>query len=277
MAIIQNSLGAINPWPGGGMICGDYRRAAKARLLWLKSSFLAGLLLFSLSRGGYLFSADSKVKGVDTTPSFTGSDRGTFKIFSDGQLVGKETFQISGDSMNFKASGETLLVLERMKEKVTFNIKANYQFARNFEPLAYQVVQEAGGNIVKASVKFKAGGCEVVYETGKEADRRTIELPRDVLVLDDNVYHHYIVLARRYDYLKGGDQQFSAFIPQQYLSGDVTISDKGTEPVDFAGVKIMLQHLLVDTGELQIGLWVDANHVLKKISVPQSKVEVVRE
>ncbi len=277
MEMIRHCLGGVFPWPRRITICDLSIRTPRAELLGLRTLCLVCMLLILLSGEKYSFAADSKVKGVDTTPSFTGSDRGTFKIFSDGQLVGRETFQISGDSMNFKASGETLLVLERMKEKVTFNIKASYQFARNFEPLGYQVIQEAGGNTVKASVKFKAGSCEVVYDTGREADRRTIELQRDVLVLDDNVYHHYIILARRYDYLKGGDQQFSAFIPQQYLSGDVTVSDKGTEPVDFGGVKIMLQHLAVDTGELQISLWVDPNHVLKKIAVLQSKVEVVRE
>jgi hypothetical protein len=256
---------------------GSVRLEANLKRFWGSAVFLLFLLPCVLIEGEFLLAADSKNKAVDTTPVFTSPDRGTFKIFSDGQLVGKETFQISSDAMNFKATGETLLVLERMKEKVTFNIKSNFQFARTFEPLNYQVFQEAGGNIVKASVKFKAAASEVVYEIGREADRRTIELKRDVMVLDDNVYHHYIVLARRYDYLKGGDQQFSAFIPQQFISGEVTVSDKGTEPVDFAGVKIMLQHLLVDTGDLQISLWVDPNHVLKKIAVPQSKVEVVRE
>jgi hypothetical protein len=278
MAMIRYCQEAILPRLRRKTVHDFPARTTKTGMMGIELWCLPWIVLFSLLVGKYSLSADSKVKGVDATPSFTGSDRGTFKIFSDGQLVGKETFQISGDSMNFKAAGETLLVLERMKEKVTFNIKASYQFSRSFEPLSYQVTQEAGGNVVKASVKFKAGGCEVLYDTGKDAaDRRTIELERDVLVLDDNVYHHYIVLARRYNYLKGGDQQFSAFIPQQYLSGDVTVSDKGNEAVDFSGVKVMLQHLLVDTGDLQISLWLDPNHVLKKIAVPQSKVEVIRE
>jgi hypothetical protein len=222
--------------------------------------------------------AQSKNRPLDTTPVFTATDRGIFKVFIDGQLVGKETFLIQPDGLNFKAVGETLLVIERLKEKVSFNIKSTLQFSRNFEPLTYQVAQDAGGNAVRARVKFKGGGpSEVSYEIGKETDSRTIELQRDAVVLDDNVYHHYVILSRKYDFIKGGDQQFSAFIPQQFLAGNVTISDEGNEITEVGGVKIMLQHLLADTGELQISLFLDPNHLLKKISVPQSKVEVVRE
>jgi hypothetical protein len=237
-----------------------------------------GLILALLITGEHqLLKGENKPKTTESSGGFSGTDRGSFKIYSDGQLVGRESFQISSDSTNYKATGETLLSLERMKEKVTFNIKSTLQFARNLDPLSYQVVQEAGSNIVRAGVKFKSPSSDVTYEIGKEIDRRTIELQRDVLVLDDNVYHHYILLARRFDYQKGGEQQFTAFIPQQFLAGNVTIADKGNELVDLAGTKILLQHLLVDTGDLQISIWVDPSHSLKKISVPQSKVDVVRE
>jgi hypothetical protein len=221
--------------------------------------------------------AQSKLKDTDTAPVFTGSDRGVFRISSNGQVVGKESFQIVAEGNNFKASGETQLSIERLKEKVTFNIKASVQFTKNFEFISYQVNQEAGGNQVRARVKFKPVLSEVVYDTGKESDPRSIELKRDVMVLDDNVYHHYILLARRYDFLKGGQQEFAAFVPQQFMSGAVTIADKGTEQTEVGPVKMSLQHLLVDTGDLQINLWLDSNHLLKKISVPQSNVEVIRE
>jgi hypothetical protein len=102
-------------------------------------------------------------------------------------------------------------------------------------------------------------------------------LSGDVVVLDDNVFHHYVLLARRYDYSKGGVQEFSAFVPQQFLAGGISVADKGFENVQLGNKTLSLQHLLVDTGEIQISLWLNKEHELEKISVPKSNVEVLRD
>jgi hypothetical protein len=238
-----------------------------------------GFVLFWLIAwlSGSALLAQSRTSAGGSLPVYTGSDRGIFKVYSSGQLVGEESFQIVPEGANFKASGETRLTVERINTKVSFNIKVLLQFTKNFEPINYQISQEASGNTARARVKFKSGSSEVVYETGKENDVRAIELNKDVVVLDNNVYHHYILLARRYDFLKGGQQEFSAFVPQGFLSGAVTVSDKGMEYTLVGSATVQLQHLVVDTGELQIHLWLDADHVVRKMSVPQSQVDVVRE
>src|SRR5438093_6534358 len=157
--------------------------------------------------------------------NYAGSERGKFKILFNGEQIGEEQFQILGDGSNFKASAEIHLTVEREKENVTFHLNPTLQFTRLFEPISYQVVQEAGVNKTKARVNFKPGRSEAVYETGQEKDSREIELKPDVVILDDNVFHHYILLARRYDFLKGGLQEFAAFIPQQFLAGTISVVD----------------------------------------------------
>ena len=209
--------------------------------------------------------------------SYAGSEQGKFKILFNGEQIGEEKFQILGDGSNFRASAEIHLTVEREKEKVTFHLNPTLQFTRLFEPISYQVVQEAGINKTKARINFKPGRSEVVYETGQEKDSREIELKSDVLVLDDNVFHHYILLTRRYNFLKGGLQEFSAFIPQQFLAGTISVDDKGFEKVTLSDRTLSLQHLLVDSGELQFSLWLNERHELLKISVPKSNVDVLRE
>jgi len=209
--------------------------------------------------------------------NYTGSEQGKFKILFNGEQIGQEKFQILGDGSNFKASAEIHLTVEREKEKVTFYLNPTLQFTRRFEPISYQVVQEAGVNKTKARINFKPGRSEAVYETGQEKDSREIELKPDVLVLDDNVFHHYILLTRRYDFLKGGLQEFPAFIPQQFLAGSISVDDKGLERVTLSDRTLSLQHLLVDSGELQFGLWLNERHELLKISVPKSNIDVERE
>jgi hypothetical protein len=218
-----------------------------------------------------------KKSGSASPLLYSGNESGTFRIYFGGAEIGQEKFQITESGGSVKATAETRLTIERDKEKVSFLIRPALEFNRFFEPMSYEIGQESGPNKTKARVTFKGAMSEAVYESGKETDVRQIDLRKDVLVLDDNVFHQYIILAKRYDFVKGGLQEFSAFVPQQFIAGGVSISDKGLEAVQVLNQQLKLQHLLVDTGELQISLWLDDRHGLRKLAVPKSGVEVVRE
>jgi hypothetical protein len=232
-------------------------------------------LLWGLGAASRAQSVSNKDEG--SSPTYSGNERGIFRILFNGEQIGEEKFQIVADASNFRAFAEISLTVEREKDKATFTIKPLLQFKKTFEPISYEVLQESGPNKMKAHVNFKPGRSEALYETERQKDPREIELRPDVVVLDDNVFHHYILLARRYDFLKGGVQEFPAFIPQQFLAGTITVEDKGMEKVALGGSPVPLQHLFVDSGELQFSLWLNKRHELLKISVPKSNVDVERQ
>lgn len=245
-------------------------RAGGTAAVWI------GTLL--LSCGAALGTAtQSKKSGAAAPLLYSGNENGTFKIFFSGEEIGQEKFQIAESGSSVKASAEIRLTVERDKEKVSFLIRPVLEFNKFFEPASYDISQESGPNKTKARITFRGVMSEAVYDSGKETEARQIDLRKDVLVLDDNVFHQYIILAKRYDFLKGGVQEFSAFVPQQFIAGGVSVSDKGMEAVQVLNQSLKLQHLLVDTGELQISLWLNDKHELKKLAVPKSGVEVVRE
>ncbi|MGH9427167.1 MAG: hypothetical protein ACRD2L_12795 [Terriglobia bacterium] len=227
--------------------------------------------------GGLTVTAQGKKSGSAAPLLYSGNESGAFRIYFSGAEIGQEKFQITESGQSVKASAETRLTIERDKEKVSFLIRPVLEFNRFFEPVSYEIVQESGLNKTKARVTFRGPMSDAVYENGKETDTRQIDLQKDVLVLDDNVFHQYIILAKRYDFARGGIQEFSAFVPQQFIAGGVSVSDKGMEAVQVLSQTLKLQHLLVDTGELQISLWLDDRHNLRKLAVPKSGVEVVRE
>ncbi|MFN8008957.1 MAG: hypothetical protein U0V70_18405 [Terriglobia bacterium] len=213
-------------------------------------------------------------------PASSGDESGSFRILFGGEPIGQEKFQISETSSGIQATAEVRLSIERErgKERVVFLLRPILSCTKNFEPTAYQVTQEDGVQKRSVRVVFKPGGkSERIYDAGSEHDSREIELKRDVLILDDNAFHHYILLSRRFDYVKGGVQEFTAFVPQQFLAGAVSISDKGKDTIKVGDRTMVLQQLLVDTGELQISLWLDDRHSLKRLIVPKSNVEVLRE
>jgi len=245
----------------------------RSRIAW---SSVLRVLVFCLCMG-LTATAQNKKSGSAAPLLYSGNESGTFRIYFSGAEIGQEKFQIVESGSSVKASAETRLTIEREKEKVSFLIRPVLEFSRFFEPVSYEIGQESGPNKTKARITFKGAKSDAVYESGKETDARQIDLQKDVLVLDDNVFHQYIILAKRYDFAKGGIQEFSAFVPQQFIAGGVSISDKGMEAVQVLNQNLKLQHLLVDTGELQISLWLDDKHNLRKLAVPKSGVEVVRE
>ena len=94
-----------------------------------------------------------------------------------------------------------------------------------------------------------------------------------VAVLDNNLYHQYAVLARLYDWSKGGAQQMPVLIPQELTPGNITLESAGSAS---AGGK-SYEGLKVTTSDLEILLLLDNKHKLMRLEVPAAKVAVVRE
>ncbi len=209
-------------------------------------------------------------------PNRITAETGSFKILFGGEEIGEEKFQIVRDGPHFRATAEVQLTQERNEEKITFSFTPLLTFTTLLEPISYEIIQEARGYQVKTRVDFKTEVAVATYESGREKELREIDLKKDAVVLDDNVFHHYIILVWRYDFTKAGIQEFSGFVPQQFLAGNITVADKGMDQVKLGDKTSPLRHLLVDTGEIQIGLWLNDRHELRKISVPKSNVEVFR-
>jgi hypothetical protein len=85
------------------------------------------------------------------------------------------------------------------------------------------------------------------------------------------------LLARRYDYDRGGLQEFSAFIPQESVGGVLRMMYKGDEIIQVGGKALSVQHLVIDTSDLKLDLYVEGeNHRMVKLEVPSSNVVVER-
>ena len=233
--------------------------------------------------------------------AFSGSERGRFRIFFAGKEIGHEDFEISGSAHQIKASSRTQLTISRddpveppeyldeedyeespppdrpPAEPVTFRIQSSLSFNDLFEPEAYEVVQDSGPNQMRATVQFLPDRSRVSYISDEGIDRKRIELKKDVTVLDDNVFHHYLILSKRYDLCRGGLQEFSAFVPQQFLAGGISVSEVGKEEVEIEDQPRWLRRFLVDTGEFKVNFWLDSDLKLQKLAIPDSEVEVVRE
>jgi hypothetical protein len=222
-------------------------------------------VLFSLVRAS---GAPSDRKG--------NQEAGEFKISLSGKEIGSEKYVVvtSQDSIQ-STSVISFRNPQNVQQKI--NLETKLAMTRRFTPLSYELRGDVGGKKGTIIGKFSPNQAIFEYSGSGESTRRGLLVGDQYTVLDTNVFHHFVFLARLYmDRGKSGPDRYEVVIPQENESGFLKITelDRGTIPV--GGRKIKTRHLRVDSGSVQIELWVDDQGMLRKISVPARQIEVVR-
>ena len=146
-------------------------------------------------------------------------------------------------------------------------------------PKNYQLRTEVNGQkgIVRGTFADKQATIEYAG-VGVPPSKMGLLVGDRFAILDTNVFHHYIFVARLFDFeSKEKVQSIEILIPQELRNGLLLVSDAGMESVSVKGKMRELRHLKINSGSVQVDLWVDAQHVLHKISLPLKRIEVVRD
>ena len=203
-------------------------------------------------------------------------DEGVFEIFLAGRRVGSESFKIHTSSGKVEARAEVTLHVERNGKTVEVQSFPELVLDPQLHPLTYAWNQK-GSQSSRLAVDFRGRIAKVRYTTinGNE-DNREFELPSDVVILDDNVVHHFQLLAALYQAMGGGKQTFHVFVPQEALPSLLAVEDLGDSTGTPAGVNAHLRHLRITTDVTQIDLWVDDQQHIERVSVPSAQLEAIR-
>lgn len=228
------------------------RRAAAASLLFLAFGF-------TLAR------AQKKDSSAALQP-----DKGKFSLLVDGKSMGQEEFEIAPSGGGWMARGTTTIKTEKGDTKVTGNLTLQADGA----PISYDWTAQTD-KTNGAHILFANGVAKITLEMqGSRPYEQDLSFGTPlVVVLDNNLYHQYALLARIYDWSKGGVQQLPVLIPQELTPGSITLEATGSAS---AGGK-SYEGMKVTTGDLEILLLLDNKHKLMRIEVPSAKVSVVRE
>ena len=234
-----------------------------------RTVFISFVLLLSIAMvGALLVHADQK-KGA--AGSVFANDKGKLKILLDGKQIGHEEFEIAPSGGAWVAKGTTHLSVEGAPATT---VTGTLTLQPDGVPTSYDWTSQAD----------KTNGAQVLFANG--VAKMTIQMQGarpfeqdltfnspHILVLDNNLYYQYIVLARVYDWNKRGTQTFSVLIPQQLTPGSLTVDWAGAvsaEGKSYEGLKVV-------TSDLEIILYLDTNHRLMRLEVPSSKAAIVRE
>lgn len=220
---------------------------------------------FSLLATGGAAEADKKVSRQE----------GEYRIFLSGREIGVEKYLVvtsddavtSSSTLDFRNPGAG-------RQKVT--LKTRLEMDRQYVPRSYELESEVDGQ--KGSIRSEFSPNQVIFEySGNGASYRNGLLVGDrYTILDTNAFHHFIFLTRLFKYDSGDKPQtFDVVIPQERETGMLKITELKKETILIQGKKISTAHLLVDSGSLQIQLWVDSERIPRKIAVPGKGIEVL--
>jgi len=211
-------------------------------------------------------------KNAQTLPALAlAEDKGKFRILLDGQPAGTEEFAIAPNGKEWLARGTTEV---RAPSGPATQVAAKLTLLADGTPLRYEWSTQ-GQKKASATVEFQGGRAKMtLHMEGAQPFIQQLSFgsPR-VAVLDNNVYHHYAILARLYDWNAKGAQTFPVLIPQDMTPGNITVESAGSETADGSPLEVLRAH----TPDLELNLYLDANHRLVRLTVPASKAEIRRE
>jgi len=200
------------------------------------------------------------------------SQEGRLRILVRGQAIGSEHYEINTTATEISARAEVALQSGNQKVRQTATLVLNpdgslrsYEWKQD-EPRKSWVRMECTAG--QATVHFpRDDGAEdqQVYNLG---DGR-------VAVLDNNIFHHFLLLARFYDFAKGGPQVIPVFIPQSVQPGLVTVELQGVETLPVDGAPQPVRRLSILSEDNQLVLWVTESGRFVRLQSPQTGVEVL--
>ena len=220
--------------------------------------------------GGLSLAAQKKSTPTSGPVVFT-QDKGKLTIKLGGQTVGHEEFEIAPSGGGWLAKGTAEI---KPPEGASSKVSGSLTLQGNGAPISYDwsaQTEKTNG----AHVLFANGVASITLEMqGARPFQQDLSFGSPMIaVLDNNLYHQYAVLARIYDWSKGGVQTFPVIIPQELTPGSITVQSTGSASAEgktYEGLK-------VTSSDLQILLLLDTNHRLMRLEVPEAKVSVIRD
>ncbi len=229
----------------------------------------AMLLVLSWSAAGQK-AGDTKKKASPAASGVVSADRGKFRIFSDGQQVGTEEFSVAPSGADWISRGSVEI---KVPGAPTTQVSGELRLAADGRPLSYQWTSQ-GPKKNSGAIAFEGttAKMELRAEGGPPFTQEFQFDSPQIVILDNNLYHHYALLARLFDWNAKGVQAFAVLIPQDLTPGTVTVEWAG--PRDLDGIKAEL--LRVRSSDLEIEMYVTEGKLLRLV-VPDSKAEIRRE
>jgi hypothetical protein len=213
--------------------------------------------------------ATSRPWAPDKKATGLAPDKGKFKILVNGQPAGKEEFEISSSGGNWLAHGNSEIQTPQGATKITGSLTTRADGTPEHYDWSTQGAKKAS-----AAIAFNAdvATAELHMDGARPYTQQFTFNSPNVVILDDNMYHQYQILANLYDMDKKGAQTFAVLVPQELTPGNVTVEWLGKQDVDNKKMEAMR----VRTEDNEIDLYLDGSKLMRLVA-PAANAEVIRD
>ena len=200
------------------------------------------------------------------------SQRGELRVLYRGEVVGREVYDISATATELHARGDITYEQGEHKLRQTTDLLLGGDAA----PRRYEWKLE-GPRQSWLRMEFEGGRATVWFprEDNKEEQQVYDFGSGHLALLDINVFHHFLLLARLYDFARGGPQTIQVFVPQSVQPGTVTVELQGVETLPVDGTPQPVRHLSILSEDNQVQLWVTEAGRFVRLTAPEADVEVL--
>ncbi|PYS15465.1 MAG: hypothetical protein DMG17_14660 [Acidobacteria bacterium] len=176
-------------------------------------------------------------------------EQGRFTIFKDGKRMGTEEFSVARRGSGYVVEGKTTIGNDVISSQMELNEKLSVT--------SYRASSREGSIQLKVTPPVSELQSIVQGETST-ADFR---FPEGGVILDNNFFHHYLILLYR---VQAGQSSFSVFVPHDLRVGAATVRAAGPRTYD------------LEVGEVKLQATIEADGSLTKLTVPAANVVVQR-
>jgi len=174
-----------------------------------------------------------------------------FTIRQDGRTIGTEEFTIRSQGKGYVAEGKTQLVGDPTP------LSCRMELDENLNPTSYEYTHGLG----TIRIKIETPTSQMTVGGGGSESSTEFRFPSGASIIDNNFFHHYLLLLYR---VKGADQKFPIFVPQDMQAGQARVRSTGTRTYD------------LEVGDVKLEATVDSAGRLTRLTVPAAKVVVER-
>ncbi|MBI4475380.1 MAG: hypothetical protein HY646_22135 [Acidobacteria bacterium] len=116
-------------------------------------------------------------------------ENGRFNIIQDGKRIGTEEFSITTRGTGYTAEGRIRITSGRE----TTEVRSRMELDSQLRPTYYE--QQSKQGVIRLRIAQPLS--ELEYSVGGREQQHDIRFPENGAILDDNFFHHYLILLYR--------------------------------------------------------------------------------
>lgn len=190
---------------------------------------------------------------------FAAAQSNSYVVFSEGKKIMTEDFELEKTADGW------------LKLKSSLGNSKVETIAKPSEPKSFSVEQQ-GTKVM--SLEFGNGTAKI--STLGQAEK-TIPTKAKV-ILENNVWSHYILLLQSYNLIKGGKQSFNFFLPSMALEFPLSLQKTNSRIVSDNDKNFLVNdyEIVSNAAGLKIKITADENKIPLLIEIPAQRIKVVR-